>query len=59
MVRFMFQPAEEGIGGAAAMIDEGVLENPSVDGAVGFHVWSGFDVGQLAAVSGPVAAGSR
>ena len=55
-VKLMFQPAEEGLGGALRMIREGVLENPKVDGALGFHVWSGFDVGKIATVDGAVAA---
>jgi hippurate hydrolase len=42
-VRFMFQPGEEGDGGAVHMIDEGVLDG--VDGAFALHVapnlWSG------------------
>ena len=34
-VKFMFQPAEEGMGGAEKMIEDGVLENPKVDVALG------------------------
>lgn len=41
MVKFMFQPGEEGHGGARAMIEEGVLENPNVDGAFAIHVTVG------------------
>ena len=37
-VKLVFQPAEEGIGGALTMIEEGVLENPKVDGAFALHV---------------------
>ncbi len=37
-VKFMFQPAEEVLGGAAAMVDAGILENPKVDAAFGLHV---------------------
>jgi amidohydrolase len=55
-VRCMFQPAEEGDGGAVEMVKEGVLKNPRVDGALGFHVWSGFDVGRIASLDGPVTA---
>ena len=40
-VVFIFQPAEEGPGGAAPMIAEGVLENPKVDAIFGLHVWPG------------------
>ena len=37
-VKCVFQPAEEGSGGALPMINEGVMENPRVDGAFGLHV---------------------
>jgi len=37
-VRFMFQPGEEGFAGARYMIDEGVLERPTVDAAFALHV---------------------
>lgn len=37
-VKLVFQPAEEGIGGALPMIKDGVLENPHVDGAFALHV---------------------
>jgi len=38
-VVFIFQPAEEGPGGAAPMIREGVLDDPKVDAIFGLHVW--------------------
>ena len=37
-VKFMFQPAEELLAGSRKMIEEGILENPHVDAAMGFHV---------------------
>ena len=37
-VRFIFQPGEEGPGGAQPMIDDGVLESPKVDAIIGGHV---------------------
>lgn len=42
-VKLIFQPAEEPApeGGAQAMIDAGVLENPKVDAIMGLHLWSG------------------
>lgn len=40
-VKLMFQPAEETMAGAAAMIDAGVLENPAVDAAFMIHVITG------------------
>jgi len=39
-VKLMFQPGEEYPGGAKPMIEEGVLENPKVDAALGLHVGS-------------------
>lgn len=44
-VVFMFQPGEEGEGGAQWMIDEGVLEASGrrVDAVYALHVWSGMD----------------
>ncbi|MBY0543928.1 MAG: amidohydrolase [Gammaproteobacteria bacterium] len=36
-IKFIFQPAEEGGNGAAAMIKAGVLENPRVDAIFGYH----------------------
>jgi amidohydrolase len=40
-VKFMFQPAEELLKGSERMIDEGILENPTVDAAMGFHINTG------------------
>ncbi len=36
-VKLVFQPAEEGLGGMAAMIQDGVMDAPHVDMALGFH----------------------
>ena len=38
-IKFVFQPAEEGPGGAKPMIEAGVLENPKVDFAIGCHLY--------------------
>ncbi len=38
-VVFLFQPAEEGPGGAEPMIRDGALDNPKVDAIFGLHVW--------------------
>jgi amidohydrolase len=53
-----FQPAEEGKGGAKAMIDDGVLEDPHVDKVYGLHLASLYPVGVIAVRSGPVMASS-
>ena len=55
-IKLMFQPAEEGLGGANAMIRDGVLEGPRVDAALGLHVWSGFDTGTAVVRSGALMA---
>ncbi|MDU5079652.1 M20 family metallopeptidase [Tissierella carlieri] len=39
-VKLIFQPAEEGPGGAKPMIEDGALENPKVDAVMGLHVGS-------------------
>ena len=49
-VRLMFQPAEEVLGGAAAMIEDGVLDG--VDMALGFHNHPEIPVGRFGAVRG-------
>ncbi len=38
-VKFLFQPAEEGLGGAQAMVDAGALKNPTPSALFGLHVW--------------------
>ncbi len=55
-VKFMFQPAEEGMGGAGRMIADGVLEDPRPDFALGLHVWTPLAAGQIGVSSGPVMA---
>jgi len=51
-VKFIFQPAEEGVtgevAGAELMVKEGVMENPKVDAVFGLHVQSLVPSGQLA-----------
>jgi amidohydrolase len=53
-----FQPAEEGKGGAAAMVAEGVLDDPHVDAVFGLHVWSQFASGVVLTRPGPMMAAS-
>jgi amidohydrolase len=55
-VRLLFQPAEEGPGGAEPMIAEGVLEGPRPDAALGLHVWSRMPLGHAALRPGPIMA---
>lgn len=46
-VKLMFQPAEELLAGAKDMVENGVLENPKVDAALGIHIDSQIPVGQV------------
>lgn len=55
-VRLIFQPAEEGPGGAEPMIAEGVLRDPKPDAAFGLHVWSKLPVGYAGLRAGPMMA---
>ena len=55
-VKLMFQPAEEGLGGAERMIADGVLDGPKPDVALALHVWNEKPVGWLGIVPGPVMA---
>ncbi len=58
-VKLVFQPAEEGLGGAERMIAAGVLENPSPDVALGVHLWNSRPVGWVGIGDGPVMAGAE
>jgi amidohydrolase len=58
-VKFMFQPAEEGMGGAEKMIEAGVLENPKVETVLGLHVWNEQPVGWFGISNGPMMAGAE
>jgi amidohydrolase len=55
-VKYLFQPAEEGPGGAKPMIAEGVLENPPVDFSLGCHLWPAIPAGQVGVKAGPLMA---
>jgi amidohydrolase len=55
-VKLMFQPAEEGLGGAHAMIADGVLKGPNVDVALGLHVSSNHATGTAVVRSGAMMA---
>jgi amidohydrolase len=52
-VMFVFQPAEERVGGAQGMLDDGALD-PRPDACFGLHLWNELDVGQVDARPGPV-----
>ncbi len=56
-VHFIFQPGEEGIGGALAMLDDKLFERFPCDAVFGMHNRPGMDVGQYAICPGPAMAG--
>lgn len=55
-VKLIFQPAEEGMGGALPMIEEGVLENPHVDAAFALHVEPLEETGKIQIKNGSIMA---
>lgn len=58
-VYLIFQPAEEGGGGAREMIKDGLFEQFPVEAVFGMHNWPGMPVGSFAASAGPVMASSN
>ena len=56
VIKFLFQPAEEGPGGAKPMIEEGVMENPTVDYSTGCHLWPAITEGTIGVKTGPLMA---
>ncbi len=57
-VIFIFQPAEEGLGGAKAMLKDGLFERFPCDRLYGFHNWPELEIGQVAVVPGACMAGA-
>lgn len=58
-VKLLFEPAEETTGGAIPMIEEGVLDNPSVDAILGLHVDEETECGTIKIKKGVVNAASN
>lgn len=58
-VYLIFQPAEEGGGGARRMIDDGLFEKYPMEAIYGMHNWPGIPVGQFGVVAGPMMASSN
>ncbi|NJK38273.1 MAG: amidohydrolase [Oscillatoriales cyanobacterium RM2_1_1] len=56
IVKLIFQPAEEGPGGAKPMIEAGVLTNPNVDAIIGLHLWNNLPLGTVGVRTGALMA---
>jgi amidohydrolase len=54
-IKFVFQPNEE-VAGAEIMVEQGVLENPEPDAAIGFHIWTPLPSGTVGLKAGAVMA---
>ena len=57
-VKFAFQPAEEGPGGAQPMIEAGILHHPEVDCCLGLHLWNELPLGHVGVLAGSIMASS-
>ncbi len=55
-VKFIFQPNEEGAGGALELIKKGIMNHPRVEATFGLHVNPRFPSGSVAIKSGPLMA---
>jgi amidohydrolase len=53
-IKFIFQPAEETLSGARAMIADGVLEDPKLDLILGYHNWPAVPAGKVGYNAGAV-----
>jgi amidohydrolase len=58
-VKLVFQPAEEGVGGAERMVAEGVLQDPPPDFSLALHLWNNAPFGWIGINAGPVMAASE
>jgi amidohydrolase len=58
-VKLVFQPAEEGLGGAKKMVEDGVLDNPRPDMSLALHLWNENPVGWIGVTPGPAMAASE
>ncbi|WP_339799833.1 amidohydrolase [uncultured Marinobacter sp.] len=52
----IFQPAEEGVGGAKAMMDDGLFDRFPMSEVYGLHNWPALPVGQFGLIPGPIMA---
>ncbi|MFN2362818.1 MAG: M20 family metallopeptidase, partial [Halarsenatibacteraceae bacterium] len=51
-IKLIFQPAEEGPGGAKPMLEAGVLSEPEVDYMLALHIWNDNEVGTIGTKTG-------
>jgi len=58
-VKLVFQPAEEGLGGAESMVSAGVLANPVPDISLALHLWNELPVDRYGISPGPVMAAAE
>jgi amidohydrolase len=58
-VYLIFQPAEEGGGGARRMMDDGLFDTYPMEAVYGMHNWPGIPAGHFAVVDGPMMASSN
>lgn len=58
-VYLIFQPAEEGGGGAKRMIDDGLFKQCPMEAVFGMHNWPGIPVGRFGVTAGPMMASSN
>lgn len=53
-VHFVFQPAEETVGGAESMLREGALGDPPAEACFALHLWNELSVGRVDVRAGPI-----
>jgi amidohydrolase len=58
-VKFVFQPAEEGLGGMERMLVEGVLKDPAPRNSLALHIWNDKPLGWVGVPAGPLMAGAE
>jgi amidohydrolase len=59
VVKLVFQPAEEGLGGARRMVAESVLDHPRPALSLALHVWNERPFGWIGAAAGPIMAAAE
>lgn len=59
IIKFVFQPAEEGLGGARAVISDGVLNDPEPDISLALHLWNEKPLGWIGLTDGPMMSASE